>query len=89
MNASEHIFASRQIVEECRAQFADSFMKPKFYRGESIQMEIMEAGLDCEDDKIYCRLSADGYLDCTDLHGPFETVKEACDCLIENYGNDS
>lgn len=32
-----------------------------------------------------CRLSAPGYMDCTDWSGPFKTEKEARDYLIELY----
>jgi hypothetical protein len=65
--------------------FADSFMKPHYYMGDQIQLEIMEAGLDLEDEGIYCRLSADGYMDCTDWSGPFETIGEAAQHLIDTY----
>jgi hypothetical protein len=76
---------NRQAYDDCVAEFSDSFMKPKFYLGEAIQMELMEAGLDVEDDKIYCRLSTDGYLDCTDWHGPFSSVEAAAHEFIETY----
>jgi len=35
----------------------------------------------------YCRLSAPGYLDCTDTDGPFKTEAEAEEHLIEMYGD--
>jgi hypothetical protein len=79
---------NRQIIAECRQAFAGQFMQPRFYRGADNEMMIMEAGLDHEDEGIYCRLSADGYMDCTDLSGPFETVREAADHLIETYGDE-
>ena len=62
-----------------------SFMKPQCFRGEEIQMQIMEAGLDLEDDKLYCRLSANGYLDCTDWSGPFDSVEDAAEALLDLY----
>jgi hypothetical protein len=34
------------------------------------------------------RLSAPGYLDCTEWSGPFDTEKEAKDYLTEMYGDD-
>ena len=40
---------------------------------------------DRHDDKWFGRLSAPGYLDCTDWSGPFDTEKEAMDYLIELY----
>lgn len=63
----------------------DGFMRPKFYLGADITDALMESGLDAEDDAIYCRLSADGYMDCTDWHGPFNSVVDAADALIELY----
>lgn len=33
----------------------------------------------------YARLSAPGYLDCSDWHGPFKTEAEALDELVEQY----
>ena len=36
-------------------------------------------------DKWFGRLSAPGYLDCTEWSGPFDTEKEAMDNLIELY----
>lgn len=78
-----------ESVIACREAFADSFMKPKFYRGESIQSEILESGLDLEDEGIYCRLSADGFMDCTDWSGPYATIDEAANALVEMYGDDS
>ena len=34
---------------------------------------------------FYCRLSANGYLDCTDWSGPFQTEEEAIAELITCY----
>jgi hypothetical protein len=68
--------------------FADSFLQPECYMGEDIESEIMEAGLDLEHGKVYCRLSASGYLDCTDWSGPYDTVEEAAQALIDMYGDD-
>lgn len=73
-------------VQQLNAIFANSFMKPQCYRGADIQEAIMEAGLDLEDDSYYCRLSASGYLDCTDWSGPHETIEEAAQALIDLYG---
>lgn len=36
----------------------------------------------------YCRLSASGYLDCTDWSGPFETQREAEEHLVEMYDDE-
>ena len=73
----------------CRAAFAGQFMQPKFYMGEDIELELMHADMDVEGDKFYCRLSADGYLDCTDWHGPFDTIDEAAQALIDTYAGDA
>jgi hypothetical protein len=34
---------------------------------------------------IYARLSAPGYLDCTDWSGPFESIRHAEEYLVETY----
>ena len=34
---------------------------------------------------FFCRLSAPGYMDCTDWIGPFETEEEAENYLVDNY----
>src|SRR5271167_1082360 len=36
----------------------------------------------------YGRLSASGYLDCTDWHGPYATADEALDAVKEQYDVD-
>jgi hypothetical protein len=43
---------------------------------------------DVEEDGVYSRLYAPGYLDCTDWHGPFETVEEAVAKLLNLYADD-
>lgn len=75
-------------IQTMRETFRGSFMQPQCYRGSDIEEAILEAGLDCEADGIYCRLSASGYLDCTDWHGPFKTIEEAAQCLVDLYGED-
>lgn len=84
--SSHNTEENHELVAKCCEAFSDSFMKPKFYTGEEIEFMVMEEGLDLEDDGIYCRLSADGYMDCTDLSGPYATVKEAVDYIMETYG---
>lgn len=37
----------------------------------------------------FARLSAPGYLDCTDWSGPYSSATEAEDALSEMYGDDS
>jgi hypothetical protein len=46
----------------------------------------------CDDDEspgagYYARLSASGYLDCTDWMGPFETEDEALESLYDTYAD--
>jgi hypothetical protein len=43
---------------------------------------------DRHEDKWFSRLSAPGYLDCTDWEGPYDTKKEALKGLYEIYGQD-
>ena len=33
----------------------------------------------------WARLSASGYLDCTDWHGPFPGLEEARNCIVDTY----
>ncbi len=74
------------VNELLESEFADSFMKPYIYKGELIEWELMQAGLDAEPDSFYCRLSAPGYMDCTEWDGPYETEWDAVNALIQNYG---
>ena len=75
-------------VQRCNAAFHDSFMKPHVMQGKDDELTIMEAGLDLEDDGYYCRLSASGYLDCTDWSGPYATIEEAAQALLDLYGDE-
>lgn len=76
--------ADREAISKAH-EAIDGFMRPKFYLGADITDALMESGLDAEDDAIYCRLSADGFLDCTDWHGPFNSVEAAANALIDIY----
>jgi hypothetical protein len=73
-------------IEKMRETFRDSFMQPECFSGGAIEYELMESGLDIDIDKFYCRLSASGFLDCTDWHGPFDSVDGAADHLMDMYG---
>lgn len=35
---------------------------------------------------IFCRLSAPGYMDCTDWAGPFATLDDAMEFITDQYG---
>lgn len=76
---------TKTAVELLNEASRTSFMKPQCYKGEEIQLEIMEAGLDLVDDKYYCRLSAPCYLDCTDWSGPYDSVADCAAALLEMY----
>jgi hypothetical protein len=73
--------------ETLREAFADSFMKPEAYRGADIESEVLAEGLDLEPDGIYTRLSASGFLDCTDWAGPFPDAKTAAEYLMDTYAD--
>jgi len=73
-------------IETMRETFRDSFMQPECFSGGAIEYELMQSGLDVESDKFYCRLSASGFLDCTDWHGPFDSVEDSAMFLVETYG---
>ena len=74
-----------EAIRKVNKAFAGQFMQPYFYRGADVQEAVITSGMDYAENGIYCRLSADGYMDCTDWHGPFTTIDQAADCLIETY----
>jgi len=77
-----------KLTDEMQEVFRDSFMQPKAYLGIDIQDQVLDSGLDLEDDKYYCRLSADGFMDQTDLSGPFDSIDECAAHLIDTYGSE-
>ncbi len=72
-------------IARLNAASKDWFMKPQCRLGGTIESEILEAGLDLEEDKYYCRLSASGYLDCTDWSGPYDSVEAAAQALLDMH----
>jgi hypothetical protein len=74
-------------IKIMKETFKESFLQPQCYKGEDIEYELLESGLDVESNSYYCRLSANGYLDCTDWYGPFDTIEECADYLVETYGD--
>jgi len=73
-------------IQEMREVFKDSFMQPEAFKLDaSTEAELLESGLDLEEGAIYARLSASGYLDCTEWSGPFETLEQAAQHLIDTY----
>ena len=74
-------------IENMRETFCDSFMQPECFMGADIEWELMQSGMDVESDKYYCRLSASGYLDCTEWHGPCDSMDECATLLMDTYGD--
>lgn len=77
------------MTNECRKwleQQGNEFMQPF---AEYITAE--EAGDSAnkmnDNPQWYSRLSAPGYLDCTDWQGPYETEDEALEALYETYAD--
>ena len=67
-------------VEQSLDMLNHSFMTP--------DVQTLFVG-DCEgieEDGVYYRLSASGYMDCTDWFGPFETEESAVSDMLQNYG---
>jgi hypothetical protein len=80
---------SARIRNELRAAFTDSFLKPEAFRCDAdTESMLHESGLDVEEGAIYARLSAPGFLDCTEWSGPFETIDAAGRYLIDTYAGD-
>jgi hypothetical protein len=77
------------MTDDCRdwldAQ-ADEFMQPV-----AEYLDASEAREFTDDTTAsagwYSRLSAPGYLDCTDWSGPYETESEALEALYEMFGD--
>ena len=79
----------KNAVQEMREVFKGSFLQPEAFRLDgSTEYALAESGLDLEEGAIYARLSASGFLDCTDWSGPFQSVEEAAQHLIETYGEE-
>jgi hypothetical protein len=72
-------------VEASLAELNEGFMVPDVQSFMAGDWED-EDGQECEDG-FYCRLSAPGYLDCTEWSGPFETEEEAVAELLRMYGD--
>ena len=62
-----------------------AFMQPQAYcfTADEIEEIANEQELEDADPGWYSRLSAAGYLDCTDWSGPFETEGEALDYICD------
>lgn len=82
-----------QITRDLDEAFGESFMQPEILQTTCAEA-VNDYGVDPElvdhmniDKTIYlARLSASGYLDCTDWHIA-EKLREAADILIEYYAD--
>lgn len=65
-----------------------AFMHPQ---AEAFGPQEAKEYADIDHDKMawYSRLSAPGYLDCTDWSGPFKTEKEALQYIMDFYNVDA
>ena len=95
-------FMEKQIVQEhfyrITTDYCDEILIPESVCGsnqvpDNIESfsEYCECGVPVEIESVFgyfCRLSAPGYLDCTEWSGEFETEKEASDYLDELFGDE-
>ena len=52
----------------------------------SVHCPVEDASrVESEEEGWLVRLSADGYMDCTDWHGPFQTEEEAVEAIVDAY----
>ena len=78
-------------VESSLANLNEEFMQPDvqpFSQDEALElMAELDADADPSEDLAgyYFRLSAPGYLDCTDWSGPYQTEEEAVAELLSQY----
>jgi len=68
--------------------FSTQFMQPQYAMGCDIERELLDADIECSLGAYYCRLSADGFLDCTDWHGPFDSVEDCANFLLDAFAHD-
>jgi len=69
---------------EMKQAFHGDFMQPQIVQGRYLDEYEIDG---CEHDAAgwYARLSADGFLDCTDWCGPFADPDAAMQYLYDNY----
>jgi len=79
------VMARDSVIAELKEACKGDFMLPEMFKGEDIEFALMGSGLDVEPNGVYCRLSASGYLDCTEWNGPFESVKDAAQDMLDTY----
>jgi len=68
--------------------FSTQFMQPQYAMGCDIESELLDADMECSLGAYYCRLSADGFLDCTEWLGPFYNVEDCAEALMDTFAQD-
>ena len=79
--------------DQARKEF-NGFMTPEARDGQDLFCMIGEdgiadikaSGLEFSLRGIYIRLSASGYMDCTEWSGPFDDIEAACEHLLDTHG---
>ena len=75
-------------IQQMEEHFADQFMQPQIAKGKDMLESFDYEGTPINADDYYCRLSADGFLDCTDWHGPFDSVEDCANFLLDAFAHD-
>ena len=70
------------------AELAKEFLQPEVRWLAFGELQESDIGSEGNEAGWYHRLSAPGYLDCTDWTGPFTTEEEANSDLCDMYGDD-
>jgi len=83
---------STEDVETSLAELNEGFMVPdvNYFHGDPETGSFLEPNDPRHEDArpgFYHRLSAPGYMDCTDWSGPFDTEEAAVADLLSTYGD--
>ena len=82
-----------RIYLDLHTQLGRGFMTPEYYHGVCVESpdgwipddgSVESQDAECREGWLV-RLSASGYLDCTDWHGPFDSQVEALIYLVDTY----
>lgn len=81
-------FMKPQVVRETFYRYEDEKGETQLVQEEWFNPDDGATEEDVEkiEDKWFCRLSAPGYMDCTDWDGPYDNQREAFNALEENHG---
>ena len=79
---------------DLHSELERGFMTPEYYHGACVMTDdgwmpddgSADDPADCKEGWL-CRLSASGYLDCTDWHGPYASHVEALIALVDLYAD--